>query len=86
MNKRTVCLTEEQYENIIKTMREGTECKNTKILPNNRVATALVTEANLGIRISDILNLTPDYAEKIGADYYAKDAKQSADIAKAVIA
>ena len=26
--------------------------------------------------------LTPSYAEKIGADYYAKDAKQSADIAK----
>ena len=26
--------------------------------------------------------LTPEYAEKIGADWYAKDAKQSADIAK----
>ena len=26
--------------------------------------------------------LTPEYAKKIGADYYAKDAKQSADIAK----
>ena len=30
--------------------------------------------------------LTEDYALKIGANYYAKDAKQSADIAKAVIA
>ncbi len=29
--------------------------------------------------------LTEDYAKKIGADYYAKDAKQSADIAKAVL-
>ena len=29
--------------------------------------------------------LTPDYALEIGADYYAKDAKQSADIAKTVI-
>lgn len=29
--------------------------------------------------------LTPDYALKIGADFYAKDAKQSADIAKRVI-
>ncbi len=28
--------------------------------------------------------LTPEYAQKIGADYYAKDAKQSADIAKEV--
>ena len=29
--------------------------------------------------------LTPDYAEKIGADFYAKDAKESADIAKKVL-
>ena len=28
--------------------------------------------------------LTPEYAEKIGADYYAKDAKESCDIAKRV--
>ncbi len=28
--------------------------------------------------------LTPDYAKEIGADYYAKDAKQSCDIAKEV--
>ena len=29
--------------------------------------------------------LTPDYAAEIGADYYAKDAKQAADIAKQVL-
>ena len=29
--------------------------------------------------------LTPDYAEKMGADYYAKDAKASVDIAKEVL-
>ena len=29
--------------------------------------------------------LTPDYAAQIGADYYAKDAKQSADIARQVL-
>ena len=28
--------------------------------------------------------LTPDYAEKIGADYYAKDAKETVDIARRV--
>lgn len=28
--------------------------------------------------------LTPDYAKRIGADYYAKDAKTGADIAKEV--
>ena len=29
--------------------------------------------------------LTPEYAEKIGADFYAKDAKESVDIAKRVL-
>ncbi|MCD7829267.1 MAG: cobalamin-dependent protein, partial [Clostridiales bacterium] len=29
--------------------------------------------------------LTPEYAAEIGADYYAKDAKQSVDIAKEVL-
>ena len=29
--------------------------------------------------------LTPEYAAEIGADYYAKDAKQSADIARAIL-
>ena len=52
-NKKTRALTIEEYNQIIDTMREGfTGCR-----PNNRIATALVIEANLGIRISDILNL-----------------------------
>ena len=29
--------------------------------------------------------LTPDYAKEIGADYYAKDAKETVDIAKKVL-
>ena len=29
--------------------------------------------------------LTPEYAEKIGADYYSRDAKESVDIAKRVL-
>lgn len=29
--------------------------------------------------------LTPDYAKKIGADFYAKDAKESVDVARQVI-
>lgn len=53
MNKRTKALTTEQYTEIIKTLREGTvSCR-----PNDRVATALVLEGNLGLRISDILRL-----------------------------
>ena len=29
--------------------------------------------------------LTPDYAKRIGADFYAKDAKESVDVARQVI-
>ena len=53
MNKKTVTLTTDQYKEIITTMKEGfCGCR-----PNERIATALVLEANLGLRISDILNL-----------------------------
>ena len=54
-NKTTVALTAEQYKEIITTMKEG----GAGFRPNERIATALVLEANLGIRISDILELTP---------------------------
>lgn len=53
MNKKTKALTTDQYKEIIKTMREGFSGGRT----NDRVATALVLEGNLGIRISDILRL-----------------------------
>lgn len=53
MNIKTVALTREQYQAIIQTMKQGfTGCR-----PNERVATALVLEANLGLRISDIIHL-----------------------------
>lgn len=55
MNKKTKALTTEQYKEIIQTMREGfSGCR-----PNERVATALVLEGNLGLRISDIVKLRP---------------------------
>ena len=53
-NKRTVALTQQQYQDIIALIRDG---NGSTVRPNPRVATALVLEANLGIRISDILNL-----------------------------
>lgn len=53
MNKRTVAVTKEQYTNIIQTMNQGFS----GMRPNPRVATTLVIEANLGLRISDILDL-----------------------------
>ena len=55
MNKKTTALTTEQYENIITSMREGSSF----FRPNDRVATALVLEGNLGLRISDIVKLRP---------------------------
>ena len=55
MNKKTKALTTEQYKEIIQTMREGfCGCR-----PNERIATALVLEGNLGLRISDIVKLRP---------------------------
>ena len=53
MNKKTMALTTDQYKEIIQTMREGFS----GFRANDRVATALVLEGNLGIRISDILRL-----------------------------
>ena len=55
MNKKTKALTTEQYKEIIQTMREGfSGCR-----ANDRIATALVLEGNLGLRISDIIKLRP---------------------------
>ena len=53
MNKKTKALTTEQYTEIILAMKEGfSGCR-----PNERIATALVLEGNLGLRISDVLRL-----------------------------
>ena len=53
MNKKTVALTNKQYHEIISTIRQGFS----GFKPNDRIATALVLEANLGIRVSDIVQL-----------------------------
>ena len=65
MNIKTVALTKEQYQTIIQTMKQGfTGCR-----PNERIATALTLEANLGLRISDILKLTLNDIIKDGNRY-----------------
>lgn len=61
-NKKTLALTEESYKKIIETMKSGfiyidQDGHEKRFNPNNKVATALVVEANLGLRISDILAL-----------------------------
>ena len=58
MNKKTIALTEEQYKKIISTITSGFICLDGHVVkPNKRIATALSLEANLGLRISDILQL-----------------------------
>ena len=47
---------------------------------------ALIKENNLDCRIMvGGAVLTPEYSLKIGADFYAKDAKESVDIAKRIL-
>ena len=58
MNKKTSVLTEEQYRTIIETIRSGFICADGQVVkPNKRIAVILSLEANLGLRISDILQL-----------------------------
>lgn len=57
MNKRTVALTDQQYTSIITAIKSGFCYSGRTYEPNERIATALTLEANLGLRISDILQL-----------------------------
>ena len=65
MNKCTVTLTTDQYKEIISTMKKGF----TGSRPNDPIATALMLEANLGLRISDILRLRLSDIVKDGERY-----------------
>lgn len=64
-NKTTVALTLEQFCEIIDTMRSG----GAGFRPNNRIAACLVLEANLGLRIEDILQLRLSDFLKDGSNY-----------------
>ena len=57
MNKKTVALTFDQYQNIINTIKSGFCYAGRDYQPNERIATALMLEANLGLRIGDVLHL-----------------------------
>lgn len=65
MNKKTLALTQEQYKEIIYYMKNGF----TGFRKNEKIATALILEANIGIRISDIIKLTLDDIVKDGERY-----------------
>lgn len=64
-NKKTVALTEEQYIEIIDTIRSGFLSSR----PNNQVATILVIQSSLGLRIGDVLNLKLNSIIKDGERY-----------------
>lgn len=79
----------------IETVVEETRKKEVKLVGLSALMTTTVANMEATIRaIRDAeldcqimvggAVLTPEYAQKIGADYYAKDAKQSADIAKKI--
>ena len=53
----TVALTTEQYKNIIEVMKHGFTYNGKEFRGNNRIATTLVIQANLGLRIGDVLEL-----------------------------
>lgn len=68
-NKKTIALTTEQYELIINSIKEGFAYEGKKFRANNRIATALVLQANLGLRIGDVLGLTLNSIVKDGNRY-----------------
>ena len=76
-------------ENVVDTVREkdvhlvGLSALMTTTLKSMEETIAALHAAKLDCKIMvGGAVLTPEYAEKIGADWYAKDAKRSADIAK----
>lgn len=65
MNKGTRAVTEEEYVEIIQTIRNGFLTHK----PNKKVAMALILEANIGVRISDIVQFCLNDIVKDGDRY-----------------
>ena len=58
----------------------------TTTLPSMETTISLLRQENVPCKV--VVGgavLTPEYAQKIGADFYAKDAKASVDVARQVI-
>lgn len=81
-----------EYDNVVNCAKEN-ECKlvglsalmTTTLKSMEKTITALKQSGYDGKIMVGGAVLTPDYAIKIGADFYAKDAKESVDIAKKVL-
>lgn len=70
MNKKTKALSKSQYELIISTIRTGFTHEGHIFRANDRLATLLVVQANIGVRISDILDLTLNNIVFEGSRYH----------------
>ena len=57
MNYKCRDCTHEEFEQIVNTLRSGFMYHGQKVKSKERIADALVLEANLGIRIGDVLKL-----------------------------
>lgn len=69
MNKRTKAVDEETYKRIVSVLKEGFTHAGVDYKPNERIATVLILEYNLGLRVGDVLNLTIDSFAKDGSRY-----------------
>lgn len=69
INKRTKAVDEETYKRIVSVLRKGFTHTGVDYKPNERIATVLILEYNLGLRVGDILNLTVDSFVKDGNRY-----------------
>lgn len=68
-NFKTKALSTEEYKLIIETIRRGFEFNGIKYKANDRIATILVTQSNLGLRIGDVLKLRLNDIVKDGERY-----------------
>lgn len=69
-NKKTRALTYDEFAQIIQTIQRGyITADGKKIKPNIRVSVALTLQANLGLRIGDIINLKLSDIVKDGNRY-----------------
>lgn len=70
-NFKTRAVTEVEYKNIITALRTGFILpSNQHIRPNEKVAVALTLEANMGMRINDILHLKLSDIKRNGGRYH----------------
>lgn len=81
-----------EYQSVVDAVKEnnaklvGLSALMTTTLVSMKETIQLIKENNLDCKIMvGGAVLTPEYALEIGADYYAKDAKESVDIAKRVL-